>query len=81
LVNLVPGRTKSLTNLVASKTKSLKKARSHGNKLNANGKQGNSGHGSNREVDKKSMKRMVEVGESDDDGYRNYGYDEEDMVI
>ena len=68
-------RTRSLTNLVAAKVeakaRNLKKARSHGNKLNSGG-----GRVAGR-------RRAEPAGESghEDEGYRNFAFAEEDMVI
>ena len=72
-VSKLESRTRSLTNLVAAKVearaRSLKKARSHGNKLNSGG----------------GRRRAEPAGESGNDheneGYRNFAFDEEDMVI
>ena len=74
-VSKLESRTRSLTNLVAAKVearaRSLKKARSHGNKLNAGG-----GGGAAR-------RRADPAGESghEDEGYTNFAFAEEDMVI
>ena len=74
-VSKLESRTRSLTNLVAAKVearaRSLKKARSHGNKLNSGG-----GGGAGR-------RRADPAGESghEDEGYRNFAFAEEDMVI
>ena len=72
-VSKLESRTRSLTNLVAAKVearaRSLKKTRSHGNKLNSGG----------------GRRRADPAGESghehEDEGYRNFAFDEEDMVI
>ena len=75
-VSKLESRTRSLTNLVAAKVearaRSLKKARSHGNKLNSGGGGGGAGR-----------RRADPAGESghEDEGYRNFAFDEEDMVI
>ncbi len=93
-------RTRSLTNLVVAKVekaRSLKKSKSHGNKLNKGSVSGTPKKGGSRTGSREVIKqrdrgraRLVEEdseGEEEEeeysngDGYRNYGYDEEDMVI
>ena len=75
-VSKLESRTRSLTNLVAAKVearaRSLKKARSHGNKLNSGG-----GTRGGRRADPAGERGN----EHEDEGYRNFAFDEEDMVI
>ena len=75
-VSKLESRTRSLTNLVAAKVearaRNLKKARSHGNKLNSGG-----GGGAGR----RRADPAGESGHEEDEGYRNFAFAEEDMVI